>query len=1092
MATTVLGIRRHAISGAGKFIIFLGALLVCSVWTFAQNRLIEGRVTDDQGQPAAFASIQVKGTRRGGNADQDGRFAIAAKAGDILVISGTGFVNREITVGAESSLTITVSRKSSSMTEVVVTALGQTAAKAKVGYATQTFNTATINKNGVTGALDGLEGKIAGADISNTGGPGSSTKVVLRSYGVISGGDNQPLYVIDGVPMSDANFQGSTNGTDGADYGNGMNNINPNDIESITILKGTAAASLYGSLAKNGAIMITTKRGRAGKLRVEYSGSVNFSSAGKLPTYEDQFGTGWGGVAVLDENGSWGPAFDGKMRGWGSIVDGQQLQKPYVAIKDPLRQFYVTGHEYNNTIALSGGTEANRFYFSYGNVSSNGIVPDNSNTQQRNTLSFRTNSNYGNFTFNTSINYVGQTLLVPNTGQSVSGGGGVYESLLQVPVDLPIGEFKDINNKFFNINNFFTPYAENPYFGLVNNGNRQKLDRVFGNLDFGYKFTPQFSAELRVGGDITSARTFEWKNSAFPLANTWDGPNPTNPEGQSRTVDYGAVAQGSDYFGLFNGDLILKYSTRLGSNFSLDALAGGNYYTTTQRSEIASITPIVLPGFYNLSNTATPPTVADASALYRRMGVYGQVTLGFMDQLFLTGNVRNDWSSTLPINANSIFYPGADLSWVASQLLGSNSTISYLKLRAAYGRTGSDPGPYQTQAQLGPGSIGLPFGALTIPFNGVSGFGVSDQINNANLKPIFTNEVEAGAEVRFLKDRIGLDVTVYDKKTKGQIFAVPVAPSTGYATLVQNLGTIGNKGIELSLNLKAVSTRDFTWSLVYVFSRDWNKVLQLTGASQDPLLFGFTQAIDAEMRAVVGKTVASIYTGIPQTNAAGQIVVNPFTGFPLPNTTSLYGLNLTKGYQGSGLYTYQMGLTNTFTYKHWSLSGTLDFRYGGVMFSQTANLALFVGNAAPTVYNDRRPFIVPNSVVAVGNSKYVPNTTYIGSTGAGEVDQYYNAYSESNSFSGSADQQRIISKSFLKLRDINLAYALPSAWSSGIKAQSASIGVFARNILLWTPNNNVYVDPEATNLGNDLQGEFGELAGPPLTKSFGAIVKIVF
>lgn len=1068
------------------------ALLLCGLWTFAQTRRVEGRVVDDQGQPAAFASIEVKKSHRGVNTDEMGHFSIDVKDGDVLIVSGTGFVTRQIDVGAENHLDITVSRKSTSMTEVVVTALGQSQSKAKVGYATQTFNTATINKNGATGALDGLEGKIAGAEISNTGGPGSSTKVVLRSYGVISGGNNQPLYVIDGVPMSDAVFSGSTNGTDGADYGNGMNNINPNDIESITVLKGTAAASLYGSLAKNGAIMITTKRGRAGKLKVEYSGSLNLSTAGKLPTYQNQFGGGWGGIAVLDENGSWGPAFDGQVRGWGSIVDGQQLMKPYSPIKDPLRQFYTTGHEFNNTIALSGGTEANKFYFSYGNVSSDGIIPDHSNTQQRNTFSFRTNSTYGNFTFNTSINYVGQTLKVPNTGQSTSSGGGVYESLLQIPEDYPIKQFADVNNKFFNIDNYFTPYAENPYFGLLNNGNQQKLDRIFGNLDFGYKFTRDLSAELRVGADISNARTFEWKNSAMALTNTWDGPNATNPEGFTRTPDYGGVTQQSDYYGLFNSDLILKYSTHLSNNVTLDALAGGNYYTTSQRSESATITPIAVPGFYNLDNTGTPPTVSDQSGRYRKMGVYGQVTLGFMDQLYLTGNVRNDWSSTLPINANSIFYPGADVSWVASQLVKSK-VISFLKFRAAYGRTGSDPAPYQTQAQLGTGSVTLPFGALTIPFNGVSGFGVSNQINNANLKPIFTNEFEAGTEIRFLNDRIGLDATVYSKKTKGQIFAVPVAPSTGYATYVQNLGTVSNRGIELTLNIKPIVTKNFSWNLGYIFSRNWNKVLNLTGTSQDPLLFGFSSAVDAEMRAVVGKTVASIYTGIPQTTPTGQVVVNPVTGFPLPNTTPLYGLNLTKGYQGTGLYTYQMGLTNSFTYKNWTLSGSLDFRYGGVMYSQTANLLLFVGNAAPTVYNDRRPFIYPNSVVAIGGGKYAANTTYIGTNQqAGENDQYVNAYSESNSYSGAADQQRIISKSFLKLRDINLSYNLPAAWATGIKVQTLTVGVFGRNFLLWTPKNNVYVDPEATNMGNDLQGEYGELAGPPLMKSYGAIVKIVF
>ncbi|MBS1604900.1 MAG: TonB-dependent receptor plug domain-containing protein, partial [Bacteroidetes bacterium] len=357
-----------------KSLTLLAVLVLSSVLVFAQTKVLTGRITDDKGQPVPFATIKVKSTKSGVSADGDGNFTIKAKTGDLLEISGTGVSAKEVTVGESLRLNITLERRNAAMTEVVVTALGQTQSKARVGYSTQTFSSAVINRNASVGALDGLQGKIAGADISTTGGPGASTKVVLRSFGLI-GTSNQPLYVIDGVPLSDGQFQHTSTGIDGADYGNGMNNINPNDIESITILKGTAASSLYGGLAKNGAIMITTKKGRAGKLRVEYSGGANWSTVGKLPEYQDQFGQGWGGVFVLSENGSWGPRMDGQNRKWGSIVDGDQLSKPFSPIKDPLRKFYTTGSEVTNSVSLSGGNDITRFYASYSNVTSDGVVP---------------------------------------------------------------------------------------------------------------------------------------------------------------------------------------------------------------------------------------------------------------------------------------------------------------------------------------------------------------------------------------------------------------------------------------------------------------------------------------------------------------------------------------------------------------------------------------------------------------------------------------------------------------------------------------------------------------------------------------------
>ncbi len=713
----------------GKLLLLLLALIFSTIVTLAQTKSVSGRITDQKGQPVPFVTVHIKGSKQAVAADGDGNFSLKAKPGDILVISATGVVQKEVTVGETTAMNITVAQKAGSMTEVVVTALGQTQRKAKLGYSTTTFSTATINKNGATGMLDGLEGKIAGAEISDLGGPGSSTKVILRGYGVISGGDNQPLYVIDGVPLSNGSFltnsgtgtSGASN-TDAVDFGNGMTNVNPNDIESLTVLKGTAASALYGSLAKNGAIIIVTKKGRAGKLKIEYDGSIAFSRVGKLPQYQNQFGQGWGGDFVSDENGSWGPRLDGQERKWGSIVGDSQLTKPFSPIPNNLRSFFVTGTEYNNSLALSGGSDITRFYFSYGNVTSQAVLPDNANTQARNNFSLRTNSNFGKFAINTSFNFVQQTLHAPSTGQGNSTGGGVFQSLLQIPVDLPIKAFKDINNPFFNVNNYFTPYAENPYFSLQENGDKQDLSRFFGNLDMSYKLTRNLKVEYRLGGDFTNYSTLIWKQPAAAQPNTWNGPDPTNPEITPRNPDVGEVGVGAANLNLINSDLILNYNRDLFKQISLDVLAGGNYYQENSKQVFTEVTNLVIPSFFNLSNTSKTPTTTNAETNERKIGAYAQATVGYNDELFLTGNVRNDWSSTLPIDRNSIFYPGANISWIVSQLPALKDKISFLKIRFAYGKTGSDPAPYNVSQTLGNGTVALPpLGSLTFPFNGVSG-----------------------------------------------------------------------------------------------------------------------------------------------------------------------------------------------------------------------------------------------------------------------------------------------------------------------------------------------------------------------------------
>lgn len=603
--------------------------------SFGQTLSVNGSVRNGNGEGIAGASIQEKGTKQGVAADGNGEFSIKVSKGSILVVSAIGYETKEVTVN-QSTLNIVLRAYVSgeggygeALTDVVVTALGRSTQKAKLGYSTVSFQAAQINQNAPVGVLDNLAGKVAGAEISNIGGTGASTKVVLRSYGVIAGGSNSPLYVIDGVPLAN----NSPAGTDNTDFGNGIGDINPSDVENVTILKGTAATALYGSIAKNGAIMITTKQGKQGKLRVEYNGGINLSRVGKLPKMQEKFGNGWGFEYIPSENGSWGPRLDGTDRPWGAVVDNSQLVKPFSFVKNNIRDFYTTGIEGNNSIAFSGGNEHNKFYFSYGNVSSNGVVPTMADYLQRNTFSLRTNSSYGKFSFNSFFNYINRKMNAPNTGQASSNGGGVFESLLQIPVDIPIQDFQLYKNKFFNVDNYFSPYAENPYYGLNENGDQQGSDRFLGNLDVKYQFTPAFSAQYRLGGDFQNSRTESWNQPNAPAPGSWNGPNPTNPEGATRKEDPGSYEKYNEYFGSINMDFLLEYQKDLNADLNLDVIGGVNYYQTSYESTDALITNLVIPGYFNLSNSNQPPTASSSRSRSRKIGAYGQATLGFKEQL---------------------------------------------------------------------------------------------------------------------------------------------------------------------------------------------------------------------------------------------------------------------------------------------------------------------------------------------------------------------------------------------------------------------------------------------------------------------------
>ena len=1063
-------------------VLSMGLLLLC-MQVFAQDKTVTGKVTDPEGKGVPFATVTVKGTNNRVSADENGVYSIQAPSDAVLVFTAAGFTATENSIAGRNTVNATLGNQAA-LTEVVVTALGQTRGKDKVGYAATTFRSEDINRSAPVSPLDGLQGRVAGAEISTIGGqPGSSSKIILRGYTSFStagGGNNQALIVVDGVPFNNSRL-GSFNdflNSGGADFGNGLNDLNPSDIETITVLKGAAATSLYGSRASNGVVLVTTKRGRAGKISVDFNSSVVFSSVAKLPDFQNQFGQGWSSEDLKEENGSWGPRLDGKTRLWGSQVDNSRLLKPYLAVEDNVRNFYDLGREFNNSIAIRGGNETANFYMSYGNVYNNGVLPLESDLYQRNTLALRGQLKANRFSATASLNYINKSGHTANS-QDDAAGSSTFQNLIQIPRDLYITDFKDYNNKFFNVDNYFTPYASNPYFSLLENGNNQQNDRVFGNVELGYDFSDAINIRWRTGADVADARVRDWQAIERPNPNTWRGPNPTNYEGASFSELVGGVRELSDYVKEINSDFFVNLNKDLSPDLNLSGFFGVNYNDRESRSHESRITGLTIPGYYNITNTGNAPTTSSVTFKRRLIGAFAQANLSFKDYLFLSMSARNDWSSTLPQTKNSYFYPGVNASVILSRLLDlENAGISYWKLRAAVGRTGKDAPTYSLASIGVTSNVDLAFGNIALPLNNVSAFELSNIIGNSTLKPEMTTEVEVGTELRFLKDRIGFDVTYYRKRTEGQILNVPIAASTGYQYLVANFGLVENKGVELVATFVPVRSRDFNWTTNFTFTRNRNKVLELPAGLEK---VDFNSAYDVKMVARVGSPIGILEAPKKVITDDGKYVVTTAGYFAQSPEAESYG-TIERD--------YMMGLYNNITYKNWGLSFNFDYRKGGVFYSSTADLTYFVGNAWLTQYNDRRPFIIPNSVVQTGTDSegkpvYAENTTPI------DMNKM-NAYWYHTNNQVQSWEHVILPKDFLKLRDITLTYRLPASIAKKISANSVTLSVIGRNFLLWVPQKNTFIDPEITNLGNDIIGEFGEMAGSPTYKAYGASLKINF
>ena len=746
-----------------KFVLFFMADFGCCVCALAQNGKVSGTVTSADGKPIAGATVVIEGSHVGTSTNADGKYTLNVRPGDVLQVSFIGMQTQRIPVNGKTTVDVTMQDDAIGLDNVVITALGITRQERTLGYASTTIKADEIAKGHAADAMTGLIGKVAGMQISSSGGTGTSQKVIVRGYSSLAG-SNQPLYVIDGVPVSNSTM-GTQDLNNSIDFGNQAADVNPEDIESITVLKGASATALYGSRAGNGVIIITTKRGRQNEdVTVTYDGSFMASTALRIPQLQNKFGQGWyydydGGYFgnfSPTENGSWGNILDGRENYWrpgATWNNGAEMSyKPFSYAKNSLKNFYDTGFETNNTITVQGGTANSGFVASYGNTYSNGILPGNDDYFKRNTFSFRGNTKIkgGLAWLNYGVTYVRKDVRNAMTGQGGSGST-IYQDILQYPVDIDYGDLKDYNNIYNNADNFYTPYAQNPWWTLDHNYSTFQDDRVYGNIEVGFQLYKGLSLIGRLGGDFSNSLEKYYND-------IWVFSPGSYTETEGGSAEQGSYEEISRKSNQIDANVLLNADYRFGRDWSLHAAAGWNLNQRTASYLDGSLTGLAVENWPSFGNTSgATPTSASLYQRRRLIGLYGQADLGWRDGIYLTLSARNDWSSTLPIDSNSFFYWGVNASVVLTDLFPSmrSDVLSFLKLRGGYGKTGNDASPYYTSGYYVLGSATGGFGDLTFPLNGYSGLLRSTRMPASDLKPEISTEWEIGADVRLFQNRNG-------------------------------------------------------------------------------------------------------------------------------------------------------------------------------------------------------------------------------------------------------------------------------------------------------------------------------------------------
>lgn len=1065
----------------------LFVLLLCAAQAYAQNRKVTGIVTaKDDGQPIPGASVRVKGTTTGVQTGVDGQYSISVPENAVLTFSYLGYNSQDIPAN-KTTINVILEVSNKQLGEVVVTSQGIRREKMTLGYSAPTVNNAELTQGENPSVLTSLTGRVAGVNItsaSNT--PGSSTRIVLRGGSSITG-NNQALIVVDGIPIDNSSIVAGSSSLNAVDFGNRGNDIDPNDVESITVLKGPAAAALYGSRASNGAIMITTKSGanRKKKLEITLNSANTFSSILKLPTFQNEYGQGYmsgsatspgyvTGINDASDNFSWGAPFTGQIEPWGQEIDGVTQMKPYKALPNNIKDFFTTGFAADNNLGIASGDDKSSFYLSLNSLNSNGIYPGNSDTYNKFGTRFNGKTTLANnFTASINFNYNKIQANTPSGGQNANG---IWNSLMQTPRDIPINTMGNLNNKYNGYNpitntyGFYGAFVLNPYWILQNFSNLDDVNRVTGDVNLAYKPFSWLNIVERVGVDSYSDR----RKLISPKYDF----NPADESGAGLWIP--ETNNGSYEIDQFNvnevvHDLMITATHKFGNDFSASLLLGNNIRERSTTSNLTSTNTsggLIVPGWYNLQNSNGPVNIiTDNISIRRLVGFYGDLNLAYKDYLFLEGTLRNDRSSTLPVNNYSYWYPSVSGSFVFSELLKNSSFanfLSYGKLRASFAQVGSDTDPYELNTIYASTVVNGSFGNTKFPFGNVPALQVGSTLGNATLKPEQTTSFEVGTELAFLQSRLSVDFSYYVNDSKNQIISIPIPNSTGYGFNTINAGEIQNKGIELALSGTPIKTNDFTWQLFGTFTKNKSDVISLPNGVSQITIGGFN---GMGIVAAKGYPYGEFYAVTNQTDAQGRTVVSQATGQPIPTSTAQY--------LGSYEPKYQASFGTNIKYKGFALNVLFDVKHGGVLFSDTKSLVDFVGTGIETGGpRFGQPF--PNSVYLDANGRSVPNTNVP-----------YSVYNYFTSVINNTPGMFIVDASYVKMRSASISYTFNKTQLRSLPFGALTIGIYGNNLFLWTPKSNAYVDPEVNSSGAGNEQGF-DFAGTPSVRNYGINLKVSF
>lgn len=1037
---------------------FLSFGLYVGAW--AQGRTVTGTVTSESGgEPAPGVNVVLKGTSTGTVTDVNGEYSIQVpEEGGTLVFSFIGMKTEEVAVGDRSVINVAIASDTKQLSEIVVTGYGVERPSNELTYQTDKVEAQTLVQGQQQIAAAGLTGKVAGLQINvQNNGVNPEAQILLRGLRSISK-NNEALIVIDGGIASTGAF----------------NDLNPNDIESIDILKGANAAALYGSKAANGAVIVTTKKGQKNeKFTVGLNSSYTFEEVAYLPDFQTEHGSGWDGSYDPIENTNWGPRFDGVTRRIGPdfpddyVLDDQMV--PYAPLKGNLRDFYQTGSTFQNTVYFSGGDETSSFYLSYGRVDTKGIVPDD----KYNKNSFRINANksLGKLSLGVNASYIQDEtdIVADNIGDQ---DRTLYWFVLNTPANIPLSSYKDWDNpqSYGYADNYYNAYYENPYWAIGTNRNTDETNRLVGNIKASYDILENVNLTGRLAINRNTGTGKEWRD-----AQDFDPDlQPSHSAVSSYLEDY--EFQSND----INGNILLSGEFSFADDFSLKPILGASFISSKYRESTVTANNLSIPGFYDISNgTGQLQGVVDQSEK-RTYGFFADITLGYRGWAYLNFAGRQDYTSTLPEDNNGYFYPAASLSFIPTELFSSitdNGILSFAKLTVSNATVYNDLSAYELNERYRSPDISptaeeeLPF-----PFGNVNAFEKSRVTVDPGIQKEKLNTWEFGANLGFLDDRFYVDGSYFMTTTTNLITSTTPSYSSGATRYLTNIGELSSKGYEITLGGKLLKVGDFSWDFNVNYSSNETIVEEIKEDLKEVALDVYTGGYGTY--AIVGKAFPQIKAQSYVRDGQGRVVIDPATGNPIVGDVLPHG---------KATPDYIIGATSQLSYKGISISATVDYRTGHVFYSQGADQMEFTGRSKESVSSDRQDFVWPNSVIETSEGEYVKNTNI--PVSGGRMGFWQNTYNV-------IKENYVKDATAFKIRELSVNYTLPrSIVSKTGVLNKLTVGFLARNLLTVLPEENRFSDPEFKNTRSTDDpngiGIGGYFQSPP-TRSFGFNLNVEF